>query len=226
MLGGINSLPAARTARLPLPPASALMWRWWAGLALISGLLLCCAAGCGSPTASPPSPATPASSVQSPPPQGRVLPPRPANLPLTGVKPCALLSGPQVSRLGVAAGVPYGNPEEGDAECVWSTPSPAPTDTWIARTLVQQSADTALSDPHAQVVQVAGFPAVQTSDPTADPNHACELYIDVADGQSLLVAYVSGHDTPDRPPSTRPLACQKAAEAADLMIQTLRTMSH
>jgi hypothetical protein len=61
---------------------------------------------------------------------------------------------------------------------------------------------------------------------TATRGTRAAMYIDVADGQSLLVAYVSGQDTPDRPPSTRPRACQKAAEAADLMIQTLRTMSH
>jgi hypothetical protein len=136
------------------------------------------------------------------------------------------LIGPQVSQLGVGAGIPYGSLAEGDAECVWSTPSPGPTDTWIARALINESAATALSDPRAQIVQVAGFPAVQTSDPTADPNHACELYIDVADGQSLLVAYVSGQEAPNRPPSTRPLACRKAIQAADLMIQTLENMSH
>jgi len=73
---------------------------------------------------------------------------------------------------------------------------------------------------------VAGFPAVQTNDPTADPTHTCELYIDIAEGQTLLVAYVGGPNNPNSATSTHPLACQKAAQAADLMIQTLETRRH
>ncbi|WP_445183956.1 DUF3558 domain-containing protein [Pseudonocardia sp. Cha107L01] len=206
----------------PLVP----VWGWRMWLALIFGLLLRCTAGCGSGTGGAPGSAPRSSSAANSAARARVLPPRPANLPLTGVEPCALLVGPQVSQLGVGAGTPYGSTEEGDAECVWSTASADPADTWIARTLVSESAATALSDPHAQTVQVAGFPAVQTSDPTADPNHACELYIDVADGQSLLVAYVGGPNPSNGVPSTRPLACRKAAQAAELMIQTLKTLSH
>lgn len=206
----------------PLVPV--LGWHMW--LAWISGLLLCCMAGCGSGTGSAPGSAAWASSAVNSAARARVLPPRPVNLPLTGVEPCALLVGSQVSQLGVGPGTPYGSTQEGDAECVWSTASADPSDAWIARTLVAESAATALSDPHAQTVQVEGFPAVQTSDPTADPNHACELYIDVADGQSLLVAYVSGPNPSNGVPPAPPLACRKAGQAADLMIQTLKALSH
>lgn len=203
----------------PGPAGGRRVW-----LAVVAAGLLCCTASCGSGTGSAPGSATPASSAASEPSRAPVLPPRPSDLSLIRVEPCGLLAGAQITQLGVGAGSPYGDPVLGNAECVWATPSA--TDTWITRALIYESAATALGDPHAQVVHVAGFPAVQTNDPTADPTHTCELYIDIAEGQTLLVAYVGGPNNPNSATSTHPLACQKAAQAADLMIQTLQTRRH
>jgi hypothetical protein len=191
-----------------------------ASLMLIATSCVTAAPRPASPLADPAGRSARASGAASDPPKPPSLPARPTNLSLVGVAPCGLLVGPAVAQLGVGPGVPYGSIQEGDAECLWSSIPAKPGGSWLARTLIYQSADTALSNPDAQVIQIAGFPAVQTSDPTADPTHSCELYIDVAPNQSLLVTFVGNDSTT----TVRQGACQQAVRAATAMVTTLGTI--
>ncbi len=113
---------------------------------------------------------------------------------------------------------------------IWATPSATgrttwsgPNDNWLAEALLSTSAESVLSgSPDARVVQVDGFPAVQTDAPGTDPARACLLHVDVAPGQSLLVRYLEG--TGDNPAMNHALACHKAQQAAEFMVNQLRTL--
>lgn len=180
-------------------------------------------AGCAS-AARPAAGVAPSPSTLSPPAQpDTALPPRPATLRLNGVEPCALLAGPGARELNVQPGVPSGRPDLGNAQCYWANYLVRPNDNWLAEALLSTSAESVLSgSPDARVVQVDGFPAVQTDAPGTDPARACLLHVDVAPGQSLLVRYLEG--TGDNPAMNHALACHKAQQAAEFMVNQLRTL--
>lgn len=154
------------------------------------------------------------------------LPARPTELRLDGIDPCALLTTAQVSQLGVDAGERAENTDElGSVDCQWQSPLGEQPDVgYLARSIVKRGADYALnSATGAQVVALDGFSAVQTSSPHVDPKQHCLLLIDVAQGESLWVQWMmlSG-DTPDL---THEVACQKAQDAARLMLGNLQRLS-
>jgi Protein of unknown function (DUF3558) len=175
--------------------------------------------GCGRPTAQPaappPIPASPSESTAP-------LPPRPSELRLAGVDPCALLTEAQRAKIGVRTGVSSGDTDElGSPGCVWLNTADHPDNSWVAKTVTKRGAEYALgSVTGAKLVSVTGFPAVETTSNFADPQHECLLYVDVTDGQSLQVEYLN--QSGDRPGINHDVACQLATAAASDMISTLK----
>lgn len=181
-------------------------------------LALLTAVGCGgenpSPQFSPPAPQ--AAPTVSP------LGPRPQTLSLAGIDPCALLTPAQVSALKVRAGRSgEDNDGLGSRDCIWSNSPNRPDIGWVARATLQRGAEWYRdSVTGAEVVQVAGFPAVQTSSSAGDPETHCILAIDVAPGQSLWVQF--DNMDKDYPGMNHQRACQLARQAAETMMTNLR----
>lgn len=186
---------------------------------LLGSLIVLTAAGCGAAPPPPnPVPASPA------PPLSR-LPPRPTELRLDRVQPCALLTQAQTHQLGVDAGEPSVDTDSAhSAVCLWSNNLDVPDTAYLARLYATQSADYALaSETGAQVVTIDGFPTVQTAAGGDDPRTHCLLFVDVAQGQSLSVLYVNMAG--DYPGINHDVACRLARDAAGLMVTNLRTLA-
>jgi hypothetical protein len=189
-----------------------------AGAALVFGIAGCAPAQPPPAALSPPPSAAPTSSP---------FPPRPAELRLDGIDPCALLTSAEQTKLDVQF---TGKVDDADQfhslVCRWANlGGGTPDNAWIARAIVKQGADYALrSAAPAQVVQVGGFSAVQTSSPYFDAKTQCILAIDVAQGESLRVQYNNLQG--DYPGITHEVACQQASKAAELMLQNLRGLVH
>ena len=188
-------------------------------LAFLAGIVLPTAAGCGM-RAPAPVPSAPESA-----PPALALPPRPTELRLDGTNPCQLLKPAQTGQLGVNSGA---ESQDEDAlrspVCLWSNHA-KPDNRWVARLYLGQSADFALtSSTGHEIVQVDGFPAVQTSAGFEDPTTHCLLFVDVAQGQSLSVLYTNMAG--DYPGINHEVACRLARDAAGLMVQNLRAMAH
>jgi len=201
------------TRRLPHGVAAG-----YAGMALLLGLTAC---GTGSSPSAPstavPGPAAPA--TNSP------FPPRPVELRLDGVDPCAVLTSAQEGQLGVKqVGRDNNSDALGSAACQWGNNGKKPDNRWLARLIVKRGADYALtSSTGTQVVQVDGFSAVQTTSPYGDPKTHCILLVDVAQGESLWAEYdnIAG----DYPGINHQVACQLTQGAAEFMVQNLRVLA-
>jgi hypothetical protein len=193
----------------------------WLTLAFGSTLLIGLA-GCDTPPNVSSQSSASAPSAASSAPSARALPPRPAELKLDGVNPCNLLTLADQGKLGVGAGtVNDGADSYSSAGCRWSDPAGHPDNNWVALAVVRRGADAALrSSNGAQIGLVDGFPAVQTTSDSADPGLSCELFLDVAPGQTLSVEYVNRRG--DYPNINHGIACQQAADAAKLMLANLR----
>jgi hypothetical protein len=186
-------------------------------------------AGCSSspatssgpgPSPSPaegPSPATPSPSP---------LPPRPLALRLDGIDPCTLLTPKQGRQFSSVPSRRVADDQEpGIYDCIWSTFPTNPVSNWTASSVLDHGADYYLgSVTGAQIVQVDGFAAVQTSSNLADPERQCLLYVDVAPGQALDVQYINPNG--DYPGISHQVACQQATKAAELMVANLRNLVH
>jgi len=187
-------------------------------------LLLLGLAGCGSesPQAGPASTAA----TVAPTPSTSALPARPTELKLDGVDPCALLTAAQQKQLGIEHAQRDDNSDElGSAACLWDNSGGNPDNSWVARMIVKRGADYALASTSAvQVVQVAGFSAVQTAAPYQDPSTNCVIVVDVAQGQSLGVQYLNSRG--NYPGINHDVACQLDRRAAELMVQNLRALAH
>lgn len=153
------------------------------------------------------------------------LPPRPSELRLDQVDPCALLTREQFRQLGVRAGERAEDSDGlGSIACQWRNFPKEPDIHYLARLIVKRGADYALdSTTPTQVVTIDGFSAVQTTSPSGNPNDHCLLLVDVAQGQSLWVQWMT--TSPDYPGLTHELACQQARDAGRLMLSNLRELS-
>ena len=178
-------------------------------------------AGCGEGTPASPSQKAPPSVITASP-----FPPRPAELRLGGVDPCALLKPAQIVLLQVDDGEPSQDSDSThSAVCFWGNRLAAPDTSYLARLYVGQGADYALgSETGHQIAQIDGFAAVQTAAAGEDPKTHCLLFVDVAQGQSLSVLYVNRRG--DYPGISHEVACRLARDAAGLMVQNLRAMAH
>lgn len=159
---------------------------------------------------------------ESPSTGGSRLPHRPAELRLDGADPCALLTPPQIRQLGVHGGKREENTDElGSVGCLWRNFPDEPDIGYLAQLITKRGADYALgSTEPTQIVTIDGFSAVQTKSPQGDPKDHCLLYIDVAQGQSLMVKWLTL--SRNYPGLTDELACQQDREAGRLMVENLR----
>jgi hypothetical protein len=195
-------------------------------LALVVALVSVGLAGCGGNTSGTGTASSPSASA-APPPSAAApspLPPRPAALRLDGVDPCSLLTPAQVSQLKLSQGSPGANSDGlGSPDCGWHALAATPRDVWIARTVLKQGAEFYLgSVTGARVIQVAGFPAVQTSSDLAKPDLNCIMFIDVAPGQCLGIFYSNSFG--DRHGINHEVACQQADRVAELLVANLRAL--
>ncbi len=185
-------------------------------LAVVLGIGL---AGCGSPA---PAPAAPVPSPAAP---NSRLPARPAELRLDAVQPCSLLTPAQERQLGVQPGnLTAGGDEFLSPVCEWSNNFGPPDNGWLARLVTRRGVDYALdSSTGAQVVEVGGFPAVQTAAPNADPKSHCVVLVDVAQGQGLWTQYdnLAG----DYPKIDHALACKLTRDFAEMAVANLKTLA-
>jgi hypothetical protein len=197
--------------------------------AQLAGLLGSAALAFGAAGCAPASP-PPATSSPPPPPVATTsspFPPRPAELRLDGVDPCALLTPAEVARLGVDQGDRFDDADQfRSLSCDWANSGGVkPEKSWIARAIVKQGADYALGNiAPVQVVKVGGFSAVQTSSPYQNAERQCILAIDVAQGEQLRVQF--DNRAGDFPGINHQVACQQASNAAELMLQNLRGLVH
>jgi hypothetical protein len=175
--------------------------------ALVAALLVMgCAVltGCGPAAAAPPAAA---SSTQP-------FPPRPVALPVTGLDPCTLLSTDEQHTLGVSTAT---GGYTGDPTCVWSSTGGPPVDSWRFQLNSGYGAAAGLAVAGAVRGTVDGFGAVFTEG--LDHGTSCEVWVDVAPGQSLSSLY----SNPDgnRRGMSHQQACRLGAQGAELLLSTL-----
>ncbi|MFC4946836.1 DUF3558 domain-containing protein [Pseudonocardia sp. GCM10023141] len=148
------------------------------------------------------------------------LPPRPRELPIDGLDPCTALTEQQrvTLELGRTRAFASPSPDRGPA-CTWIFT--AVTDFWSVslETSPHRGATSAIGSTRAtRTLTIAGFPAVETSNPLADEDKQCFVIIDVAAAQALVVDFTSNGDTVAM---NHALACSKANLAAEQIMQTL-----
>lgn len=183
---------------------------WVVGLMLVSALAAAVGCSSGKPEA------------------GSPLPARPAELRLDGLDPCALLTRAQTTQLGVPTAGQRATATEtddlGSAGCLWGNFPRQPDTSYLNRLILKRGADAALgSATGARVVILDGYAAVETTSPNVAPTEHCLVLVDVAQGESLWVQWMtSSHGYPGL---SRELACQKAELAGRLMLANLRTLA-
>jgi hypothetical protein len=185
-----------------------------AGCLAALGLLVL--TGCGGAEPSTP----PASSAVIP-----GLPPRPATLSAEGVKPCELLTEAQRTQLGLGAAQPnapvYSGPNQGPG-CVWNSLHRHPDYGYTGGFVINRGVDAVNSREPPRVV--AGFGAVTTGTVGTDPAYYCQIFLDSAPNQAFSVSFANNGD--DIPGMNHQLACDKAQQAAELMLANLRAATH
>ena len=148
------------------------------------------------------------------------LPPRPTTLRMDGVDPCALLSAPERSKLGVRE---LGSTTDANGTgCVWDNSPRRPDDSWTAGG-VKRTAAEALRLGAAPFGLIGGFAAVKSASGLADPTFSCIVVLDTAPDQGLSVYYENTHK--GAPGMSHEVACQRAATAAEMMVANLRTLA-
>ena len=147
------------------------------------------------------------------------------DLSLTNVQPCNLLTHAQVSQLKLDDVQPGTNNDgQGNPDCLWTNFGGPPDNRWLVRLDLKQDASFFVdnSDPLVHVVQVDGFPAVQSYSSVQDPNTHCILVVDVAAGQNMYVLY--GNSAKDYPGISHQVACQQADRVAEMAVGNLRRL--
>jgi hypothetical protein len=148
-----------------------------------------------------------------------VFPHRSAELALTGIDPCTLLSPGQAGGLGAQNLTPTTN---GPVNyCTWKQTSVGGAE-WTTKLLTYQgAAESVRTAPHTVFGTLGGYGVAETADPELGPDISCRLSIDVADGQSLEIDYQSLRN--DNPTGmNHQLACQRAYQLAGPVLGNLR----
>lgn len=183
---------------------------------LLAGVLV---AGCGGPAAAPPVPTTPVPAA----PSGPTLPPRPVELRLDGIDPCTLLTPAQKAKLGLdEPGASSADSDQiGSPACDWLRSTVRPYGGLLIRTTVRQGVpDRMGSDQPEQIIDIGGFPALQTTGSFIDPQAHCLVLVDVAPGQILWNQYYKSSGSLDG--LNHEVACAKARELAGYTLANLR----
>lgn len=157
--------------------------------------------------------------VAHPPARSPQLPPRPREIPLESVDPCALLSPAQRSQLGLDRGPTPGSEKGfGDAATCSFRNTRANVATRLALVTIE-GVDVWTSDTaqvRATPTTVAGFPALVVRTPGMEL--ACNVAIDVARGQHVDVLY---RDDGAEPPAPREQLCAGATRVAEAVVTGL-----
>jgi hypothetical protein len=194
-----------------------LRWGWVPIGGLVLALAACASQQSGDPIAVAGSggPSAPAKLTTL------TLPPRPRNVPLTGVDPCSLLTGAQQSTLGVEQGVP-GQPDVNwhDPQCGFQLIDPGTLPSYNVQTVTNAGIQFWLNPllaNNTKPVDVAGFPAVDVTS-KATVATGCQTVVSVADGQMLIVQF-------DFPPTgtTAAQSCADTEKVAAAAIATLQS---
>jgi hypothetical protein len=151
-----------------------------------------------------------------------VLPPRPREIDLTDVDACTLLTPEQQRRLGTDTPPEFTRylDRYGNRRCDYGKRLSSPRFGYSLKVVTQEDVTVYLSgqrDVTAQVVSVAGFPAVENHPPGDE--RGCFVDVSTKEGQYLSIQYsesTGSHDTTE-------VACEKARVVAELAMQTLLT---
>ena len=198
--------------------------RWgWAPIGGLVVALLALSTACASQQTGQPAPAASTGSVPPTHLSTLSLPPRPRNVPLTGVDPCSLLTRAQQARLGVDPGV-EGQPDVNwhDPQCGFQLTDPGTLPSYNVQTVtnagIQYWLNPLLAN-NTKPVSIGGFPAVDVTSKATVAN-SCQTVVSVADGQMLIVQF-------DFPPTTTTAAqsCVNTEQVAQAAIATLQTAS-
>jgi hypothetical protein len=156
-----------------------------------------------------------------PEPTGPTLPPRPFELRIDDLDPCAALSLQQILQLKLHFQRSDPSADGGGPTCFWAHSSEEPIEGYAIRRNMNGGIEQTFGNPRGVTgTTVAGFPAVETQNLYAPPETSCIIGVDVADEQGLQINY---DYTGSTAPMTRDLACQKAKAAAEMAMQTLLT---
>jgi hypothetical protein len=195
--------------------------RW--GWAPIGGLVVALLAACAAQQAGQPAPVAGTGSVAPTHLSTLSLPPRPRNVPLTGVDPCSLLSSTQQAKLGVDPGVP-GQPDVNwhDPQCGFQLTDPGTLPSYNVQTVTNAGIQFWLNPllaNNTKPASIGGFPAVDVTS-KATVATGCQTVVSVADGQMLIVQF-------DFPPTgmTAAQSCADTEQVAGAAIATLQTAS-
>jgi len=157
----------------------------------------------------PPPPAPPAPSTPAP------LPPRPFEARMDGVDPCELLTSRQRGQLGFDR-EPLADTEAGFGDAPTCSFRNATAKVGARLSLITTEPMSVWTDDTAQVqatpVVLAGFPALVIKTPDLDM--ACNVAVDVADGQHLDVLYRDDGGQPAPPLDALCAGAQRVAEDA------------
>jgi hypothetical protein len=186
---------------------------------LLAALTVLGLVGCGGAAA--PAAAPPDSAVA---PARPALPPRPVELRLDGVDPCALLTDAQQKQLGVGGGSAVGveassGPLRGPS-CTWDNFPKRPSNGYFGRAVLTSGAEFGLGSEPLRTVD--GFAATTAGSTGTDPAYYCNMLVDVAPGQALGAQY--DNNAHDYPGMNHQLACDKAQQLASAMLTTLRAI--
>lgn len=177
--------------------------------------------GCAGPVSTAPSGGTSSATT----PAGPALPARPATLTFGTSNPCDLLNEPERQRYGIGAGQPttedYGGPNKGP-RCIWNSLTMHPDYGYAAGFVVNRGVDAVHSQEPPRTI--AGFGAVTTGTIGTDPNMYCQVFVDVAPNQAFSVSF--DNQSKDIPGMTHQVACDKAQQAAELMLTNFRDATH
>ena len=152
------------------------------------------------------------------------LPPRPRDVPLTGVDPCSLLTSAQQTTLAVTAGVPgpraqlVDNSPTCDFRFTDHTPGAEYSIAVDTTEGIQLYLDPALAD-IIRPVTVSGFPALDITLRPPDLLQGCTTAVSVANGQMFTVNL----GQPARGTTTAQ-SCAKTEQVAGAVLATAQTL--
>jgi hypothetical protein len=197
------------------------MGRW---LAVGTAVTMMALGGCTTTQAGQATPAGAASPTYQVPTNGAgaiSLPPRPSDVPLTGVDPCTLLSTAQRTTLGVIPGVP-GPPVQlldNSPTCNFRFVDRTAEYTVAVDTVagIQRYLDPALADV-IKPVSVNGFPALDITLKPPDLLQGCTTAVSVANGQMFTVEL----GQPARGTTTTQ-SCARTEQVAAAVLATAQT---
>lgn len=150
------------------------------------------------------------------------IPPRPADLPLDGIEPCALFTKGQLAQLGVDR-EPRAGSNDGKLAgptCSLDVASKEPYYTYTAQLVTDMGVEewlTGKRNVDAWLVSVGGYPAVDFKTKGVD-DQECITAVDVADGQQLLIDLAPLDEVDYKQ------LCPMSEKAAGMALQTLQTL--